>query len=96
MRCNETYPAQRDWQAADLLQELREDAGLSREALAHEIAKRAGKNGLYPISAKTIYRIEVQGGVPTARVKFALAEFFGRVPSGIWERPTSRRRRLAA
>jgi DNA-binding XRE family transcriptional regulator len=79
------YPAHRDWQAADLVRQLREDHGLSPEQLAEKIALLAGKGDtLYPISSRTIYRIENNGQEPTVRVKFALATVFDRLPSDIW------------
>lgn len=97
MRGN-TYPAKQDWAAADYLVELRESRGLSREALADEITRIATKSNStipYTVSARSIYRYEEEGAVPGARIKFALAEFYGVPLVEIWQ-PVRRARRRAA
>lgn len=71
----------RNKRAARLLRELRIDRGLSAEALAFAIYK----HGSGPISGRTIRRIEELGTVPTPRVQFALAAFFGMRPSQLWQ-----------
>lgn len=71
----------RNQRAARLLRELRIDQGLSAEALAFEIYRR----GAGPISGRTIRRIEELGTVPTPRVQFALAAYFGLRPTQLWQ-----------
>ena len=79
----------RNRRAGDLIRELRVDAGLSPEALAHAIYSEK----LGSISGRTIRRIEQTGAVPSPRVQFAIAQFFDRLPSEIWGKP---RRKVAA
>ncbi len=80
-----------DRPAASLLKELRTDAGLSPEALSLEIHRAQ----LGYVSGKTIRRIEQTGKVPTPRVQFAIAQFFGRLPSAIWGRNRAPQRMAA-
>lgn len=90
------YPAKRDYRAADYLRELRELHGLSPHQLAEaitEIATKSTDGVTYTVSSRTIYRIEEQGQVPTARIKFALASFFDVPMYDIWRHE---RRRVAA
>lgn len=90
------YPAKRDYRAADYIRELRESRGLSPTQLADAIAEIAtkGKDECpYTVSSRTIYRIEEEGQVPTVRIKFALAAFFGVPMADIWQ---TARRRVAA
>lgn len=69
-----------DRPAAQLLRELRTDAGLSPEALSQAMLMQ----GLGYVSGKTIRRIEHTGKIPTPRVQFSIARYFDRLPSGIW------------
>lgn len=71
----------RDRGAGLLLRELRENAGLSPEQMPYELLKR----GLPPVSGKTVRRVEAVGAIPQVRIKFALAQFFGREVSEIWQ-----------
>lgn len=70
----------RDFLAAELLRELRENRGLSPEQMPHALLRA----GCMPVSGSSIRRIERKGAVPQVRVKFALAKFFGREVSEIW------------
>ena len=79
--------ATRDLHAARLLKELATDKGLSPEALAWEIYKTAR----IQVSGRTIRRIEQAGVIPTPRVQFALASFFGLRPTEIWPLPSQRK-----
>jgi DNA-binding XRE family transcriptional regulator len=72
--------SRRDRAAAALLQQLRTDSGLSPETLSQGI--HAAKLGY--VSGRQIRRIEREGIIPTARVQFAIAQFFERVPSEVW------------
>lgn len=73
----------RDYGAGELLQLLREDAGYSRRELADKI-RRDNPDPRLHVSERTMARIEDEGMVPTARVKFALAAAHERVPSEVW------------
>jgi len=88
-----------DFHAAQLLTEMREERGLSPEALAQQIAVRRDIAGLPTgrgtVDAHTIRRIERHGHVPGPRVAFVLAAFFGMRPNELW-RPVHRRKAIAA
>lgn len=64
-----------------LLKQLREDRGLSHEALSWAIYRE----GHGTVSGRNIRRIEDTGAIPTVRVRFALASYFGRAQSEIWQ-----------
>lgn len=81
----------RDTLAGELLKELREDLGLSREELPRRMLK-AGIGRDYIPSVKTIYNVEALGQVPRVRLKFGLAQFYGRGVAEIW----GSRQRVAA
>jgi DNA-binding XRE family transcriptional regulator len=83
----------KDLLAGQLLKELREDRGLSREALPLAMLK-AGVARDYIPCARTVAYIEM-GRIPRVRVKFGLAQFFGVSVRDIWGTP-SVTRRLAA
>lgn len=83
----------RDKQAGRLLAEWRRDAGLSPERLSYELRKLPK---VETVSARQIRRIETVGVVPTERVQFALAEFFGVKPSSLWQSKKPRRKPVAA
>ena len=73
--------------AAQILKQLREDSGLSPEALALEIRQAArtapwGNRGA--VDAHTIRRIEADGHIPGPRVRFVLAHYFDVQPNEIW------------
>lgn len=72
--------SRRDRAAASLLRQLRTDRGLSPESLSYGI--HAAKLGY--VSGRQIRRIEREGIIPTARVQFAIAQFFDRLPSEVW------------
>lgn len=67
--------------AGHLLQTWRVDRGLSPEQLAWAIAKA----NLGYVSGRQIRRIETEGTIPTPRVMFALAGFFGTTPTALWD-----------
>ena len=71
----------RDRHAGRHVRELREDRGLTPEQLSYEISKQYPD---YPVSGRTIRRVEREGAIPTVRVKFGIARAFGKVPSEIW------------
>lgn len=73
----------RDLEAGRLLKELREDLGLSREAMCHAM-RRQGVERDYIPSARTLQRIEDQGVRPIVRHRFGLAAFHERKQSTIW------------
>lgn len=78
---------------ADLLVQLREEAGLSPEGLSRAIFV----DGLGYVSGRTIRNIEKFETVPTLRVRAALAAYFKRSPRSIWRNaPTVMDRRVAA
>jgi len=76
----------RDKSAGRLLKEWRIDRGLSPEALSWQL--RLAK--LESVTGRQIRRIENEGVIPTPRVMFALASFFGARPSEIWQRSMRR------
>lgn len=71
----------RDRHAAALIRELRVDRGLTPEALSYAIYRAAPG---YPVSGRTIRRIEREGVIPSVRVMFGIASAFGMVPSQLW------------
>lgn len=76
-----------DTYASQKLRELREEQGLSPEALAAQIAAQSlnqGWGGRGTVDAHTIRRVERYGHVPSTRVRFVLASYFGLRPSSIW------------
>lgn len=73
----------RDSHAAQLLIELREQRGLSREQLPHAMAMARIQRTRIP-SVKTIWRIEELGHVPSIGIKAAFAEFYERDLHTIW------------
>lgn len=78
---------ERNYRAGELIRTLRTDRGLSYEALAYAIYEKS----LGDVSGRTIRRIEDDGVVPRVRIQFALASFFGREVSSLWQ-PTRVRR----
>lgn len=88
-----------DTYAAQTLVELRQERGLSPEALALAIAEEAkglsfGQRGA--VDAHTIRRIERHGHVPGIRVAFVLANYFGKRPDEIWDPRRARREVMSA
>lgn len=77
--------ANRDPYAAALVRELRVDRGLTPETLSYAIYR---SNPGFPVSGRTIRRIEREGTVPSVRVMFGIAQAFGMVPSQIWRSAT--------
>lgn len=77
-----------DWQAANTVRDLREDAGLSQEGLANAVKRRGLAEGWYrehgALDAFTVRAIEKHGHVPGQRIKVALALFFGVSHRQIW------------
>jgi transcriptional regulator with XRE-family HTH domain len=74
--------APRDRSAGRLLREWRLDRGLSPEALSWELRRAK----LESVSGRQIRRIEEIGVIPTPRVMFALASFFGARPTEVWRK----------
>lgn len=81
----------RDTQAGRLLREWRLDRGLSPEDVSWQIRTTLR---IRTVSGRQIRRIEEKGVIPTPRVMFALATFYGAKPTEIWTR--SLRMRVAA
>lgn len=82
-----------DHHAGSTLRGLREQRGLSPEALAAAIRDQAasapwGDRGC--VDAHTIRRIEKHGHVPSTRVRFVLAAFFALNPHDIWQAQNAR------
>jgi hypothetical protein len=84
--------------AAQRLRQMREEAGLSPEAMADQI-RRAAKTAPWgdrgAVDAHTIRRIERRGHVPGPRVQFVLSNFFGTQMRDIWV-PANRQVAMAA
>lgn len=80
----------RDRHAATRIKELRVDRGWTPEALSYEIHRIAPR---FPVSGRTIRRIERDGAIPSVRVMFGIAQAFGLLPSELWP---STMRRVAA
>lgn len=79
--------------AAQRVRELREERGMSPEALATDIhiaARNASWGRRGAVNAHTIRRIE-GGHVPGLRVRFVIASYFGLAMGDLW--PRSRQRR---
>lgn len=77
----------RDLYAAQRITELREDMGLSPEALSYAVHRESPRT---PVSGRTIRRIEATGRIPTPRVKYGIAMALGLKPSELWvSRPRS-------
>lgn len=74
-----------DFLGSKRLRELREDQGLSPEALAQEIRSRAMAEGWKrgTVDAYTIRRAE-RGFVPSLRSRHVLASYFQVRPGEIW------------
>jgi DNA-binding XRE family transcriptional regulator len=79
----------RNYRAGELIRSLRSDLGLSPEALSYAIYEKK----LGGVSARTIRRIEADGMVPRIRAQFAIATFFGRDVTSIWQPLPVRRAR---
>lgn len=83
-----------DHVAATRLVALREDAGLSQEALAKAIKRYAQEQDWYKlhgaVDAFTIRSIERDGHCPSERVRLVVALYFRTHPRVIWE-PQNRR-----
>lgn len=95
MESTQSKLAAKDERAAALLTQLREDAGLSPEALSRAIFVA----DLGFVSGRTIRNIENEHHVPTLRVRASIARYFDRNPRSIWRNaPTfqTRSRRVAA
>lgn len=90
-------PRKVDHRAADTIRELREDRGLSQEALGKAVKREALARGWYKVHGAvdpyTIRRIEDTGHVPSERVRMAIALYFEMQPREIWQ---PQNRRLAA
>lgn len=76
-----------DTYAADRIREMRDQRGLSPEALAREISKASRAHGWErgSVDAHTIRKIEGTGHVPTTRVRFVVSSYFGLLPHELWE-----------
>lgn len=72
---------------------MREDAGLSRRDLARKLQIENPSDARMHVSDRTLARIEEDGVVPTARVKFAITHAFDMVPSEVWGARTAQPRR---
>lgn len=87
-----------DHYAAHRLRDMREERGLSPEALAREIvaqAKRESWGSRGVVDPHTIRRVERHGHVPGPRIMFVLAAYFGMRPHEMWV-PANRRQDVAA
>lgn len=76
--------AHRDYAAGQRIAEMREDIGMSRGDLVLRMRNANPGDPRMHISYRTLQRVEEQGAIPTARVKFALAAAFDLVPSQVW------------
>lgn len=83
----------RDYAAGEYVASLREDKGMSRGDLAMAMRLANPRDPRMQVSERTLVRIEDDGAVPTARVKFAIAAQLGMLPSQIWG---AARQRVAA
>lgn len=82
------HGTQRDVMAGQLLKELRESQGLSREQLPHAMLRAGVRRDCIP-STKTIYNVEERGQVPRVRLKFGFAQFYSKDVVAIWGPPTT-------
>lgn len=82
----------RDPHAARQIRALRVDRGLTPETLSYEIHRA---NPGFPVSGRTIRRIEREHVIPSVRVMFGIAQAFGMLPSDIWS-AARRQNRVAA
>ncbi len=84
-----------DYIAAERLADLREQRGLSREALAADIRRVAVEQGSFrvhgAVDAFTIRRIERDGHCPSERVRLVIARYFELNPKDIWDRSNRHR-----
>lgn len=83
----------RDFLAGEMLKELREELGLSREQMPAAMLRAGVRRDCIP-STRTIYNVEERGQIPRVRLKFGLAQFFERDVIGIWG--SGRRARVMA
>lgn len=74
--------------AGQLLKELREAQGLSREQLPHAMLRAGVRRDCIPC-VKTVYNVEERGQVPRVRLKFGFAQFYERDVAGIWGAPST-------
>jgi hypothetical protein len=83
-----------DYTAADRIRELREDRGLSNEALANAIKRYALEQDWAKVHGTvdpfTLRRIEHDGHCPSERVRVVIALFFEVRPRDIWRRENRR------
>lgn len=77
----------RNTKAGDLIRALRIDQGLSPEDLSYAIFRAE----LGSVSGRTIRRIESDGMIPRVRAQFAIAQYFGRSVTSIWQPSPIRR-----
>lgn len=74
----------RDYVAGERIAQMRVDVGLSRRDMTLAMQLRHPGDSRMHVSERTLARIEEQGAIPTARVKFALAAQFDLLPSALW------------
>lgn len=74
----------RDYGAGEYVSTLREDRGMSRGDLVVAMRLANPRDPRMQVSERTLQRIEDDGAVPTARVKFAIAAAFNLLPSQVW------------
>lgn len=74
----------RDYAAGELIAAMREDRGMSRGDLVAAMRLANPRDPRMHVSERTLARIEDDGAIPTARVKFALAVALEMLPSQIW------------
>ena len=74
----------RDYAAGELIAATREDRGMSRGDLVLAMRNENPRDPRMHVSERTLARIEDEGAVPTARVKFAIAAALGLMPSQVW------------
>jgi transcriptional regulator with XRE-family HTH domain len=73
----------RDFEAGELLRELRQERFLTREEMPRAMLRAGVDRDLIPC-ARTLARIETDGAIPRERIRFGLAQFFDRSPRSIW------------
>lgn len=74
----------RDYGAGEMIARMREDRGMSRGDLVMNMRLANPRDARMQVSERTLARIEDEGAIPTARVKFAIAAAFDMVPSEVW------------